>query len=75
MRRKSAKEDFFRLVKTDPRSYFFFMDRTPLIYTIMMGSSLFKNVFFKPANYYQTFSVTYLRKNLDKPRKSSLIKK
>lgn len=74
MRRRSAEEDFKRLVKNHPTTYFFFMDRIPLAYAIMIGS-LFKNIFFKPANYYQMLSVTYLRRNLDKKRKSDLIKK
>lgn len=73
--KESANEDFFKLIETDPRTYYFFMNRLSFIYTAFLGSSLFQHIFFKPINYYETLSVTYLRKNLEKTLKADLIKK
>ena len=75
LRIESIDEDLFKLLLESYQStFYFFMDRTALVFTIFKGSSLFKNIFFKPVNYYETLSVTYLRKNLEKSRKSNLIK-
>ena len=75
VREESTNEDLFRLLQSDPSTYYLFMDRFPLIYTLFLSSSFFENIFFKPVNYYETLSVTYLRKNLEEGRKSDLIKK
>lgn len=75
IRRASATEDFYKMLEMDPTSYYCFMNRLSFLYTAFMSSSFFERMFFKPANYYETLSVTYLRKNLEKSVKSDLIKK
>ena len=75
VRKESANEDLFKLLQTDPSTYYLFMNRFPLIYTAFLASSFFERLFLKPVNYYETLSVTYLRKNLEEERKSDLIKK
>ena len=75
VRKKSPEKDLFKLLESDPSTYFFFMNKLSFIYTAFLVSSLFERLFFKPINYYETLSVTYLRKNLEKSLKSDLVKK
>ena len=75
IKKESPDQDLFNLLDTNPSTYFLFMNRGSLINTAFLGSSFFENLFFKPINYYETLSVTYMRKNLEKTLKSDLAKK
>lgn len=75
VRKESPNQDMFKYLQEDPKTYYLFMNSLSLHYTAFLASSFFENLFFKPVNYYETLNVAYLRKNLEKSKKSDLIKK
>ena len=75
IKKESPTTDSFKILEKNPRTYYFFMERISFAYTAFLGSSFYRRMFFKPVDYYETLSVTYLRKDLEQTLKSPLIKK